>query len=191
MLPSMKKLLVLAALTFAAPASAEVTRQTDSGFTVTREVTVDVAPDDAWKALVAPARWWNGEHSWSKDAANLYLIPQAGGCFCELLRNKGDDTIKTAGGSVRHMEVIFAQDGKLLRMSGALGPLQSEAVVGILTFTLKPAEKGTAISATYNVGGYMAYPVAEIAPAVDGMIGEQVNRLAELLAAPENSDIGK
>ena len=52
---------------------------------------------------------------------------------------------------------------------------------GVLTITLTKTESGTRIEWEYVVGGYMRFPVAEIAPAVDQVIGEQLGRLAALL----------
>jgi hypothetical protein len=79
------------------------------------------------------------------------------------------------------MHVVYADPGKVLRMSGALGPLQSEAMNGTLTVTLKPVEGGTRILFEYVVGGYMRFKTEDIAPAVDGVMAEQLNRLAALL----------
>jgi hypothetical protein len=66
-------------------------------------------------------------------------------------------------------------------MTGALGPLQSEAVQATLTITLKPIDGGTRLTWEYVVGGFMRYKQEQIAPAVDKVIGEQLNRLAEKL----------
>ena len=85
-------------------------------------------------------------------------------------------------GSAEHMHVIFADPQRgLLRMAGALGPLQGEAVRGVLTITLTKTETGTRIDWEYVVGGYMRFQTAEIAPAVDQVLGEQLGRLAALL----------
>lgn len=43
----------------------------------------------------------------------------------------------------------------ILRMSGALGPLQGEKLNGILTITLFKANSGTRIEPEYVAGGYM------------------------------------
>ncbi len=180
---------LIAAIFGATTAQAEVTNTTDNGFTSKHEAQVNAAPDEIWKTLIAPARWWNGEHSFSGNAENLYLVPQAGGCFCELLRKTDADNIKSAEGSVQHMRVLFAQNSKALRMSGALGPLQGEAVTGTLTIQLKPDGENTAVSFTYKVGGYMEFPVDQIAPAVDSVIGEQLARLAALFAAEEEAGV--
>jgi hypothetical protein len=72
---------------------------------------------------------------------------RAGGCFCERLKD---------GGSVQHLQVVYAAPGKGLRLRGALGPLQMEGVDGTLAWTLKPAEGGTSVTQSYAVGGYNA-----------------------------------
>lgn len=178
-------ILSIAVFFAATAAQAEITNTADNGFTSKHEAPINAAPDVVWKTLIAPARWWNGEHSFSGNAENLYLVAQAGGCFCELLRKTDKDNIKSAEGSVQHMRVLFAQNNKALRMSGALGPLQGEAVAGTLTIELRPNGENTAVSFTYKVGGYMEFPVDQIAPAVDGVIGEQLNRLAAVFMAEE------
>ena len=86
------------------------------------------------------------------------------------------------------MRVIFAQPGKVLRMQGALGPLQSEAVIGTLTVAIAPIKEstGTTVSFSYVVGGYMRYKVPEIAPAVDKVLGEQFKNMLSPFAAKED-----
>jgi hypothetical protein len=182
----MKKLLI-PAVTLAAisvPASAEVKNATDTGFNVVHVAEVAATPDVIWKRLIAPKDYWSKAHSWSGSSAGFYIEAKAGGCFCELFQEKGaDGKIKTTG-SVEHMRVIFAQPGKVLRMQGALGPLQSEAVLGTLTVAMEPLKdgKGTKLSFSYVVGGHMRYKVAEIAPAVDKVLGEQFKALIEPFA---------
>lgn len=163
-------------------ANAEVTNTADNGFTVQHQAVIAGGNEAVWKALIAPSRYWNPDHSWSGNADNFYLVPQAGGCFCELIRTTSDDNIKSSEGSVQHMRVIYARNNKMLRLSGALGPLQGEAVTGTLTMLLQPQGDSTVVRFTYKVGGYMEFPVDQIAPAVDGVIGEQLARLAALFA---------
>ena len=55
----------------------------------------------------------------------------------------------------------------------------------ILTITLKEVPGGTRILWEYNVGGPMRYKIAEIAPAVDAMMSEQLKRLQAHLGAFE------
>lgn len=179
-----------AALSAAPMAQAEVTNSTDNGFTVQHQELVAGNSEAVWKAIIAPSRYWNPDHSWTGKAENLYLVPQAGGCFCELIRTVAADNIKSSDGSVQHMRVIYAHNNKMLRLSGALGPLQSEAVTGTLTMELLPKATNTAVRFTYKVGGYMEFPVEQIAPAVDAVIGEQLKRLSALFAAEAESGTG-
>ena len=177
----MKKALIPAAL-FAAlssPASAEVKTVTDAGFNIVHIAEVAAEPDVIWKRLIAPQTYWNKAHSWSGSAEGFYIDAQANGCFCELFKEKGADGKTKTTGSVEHMRVIFAQPGKVLRMQGALGPLQSEAVLGTLTVAIEPLKGGggSKLSFSYVVGGYMRYKTAEIAPAVDKVLGEQFKSL--------------
>lgn len=180
-------ILGMAAFCSVTAAQAEVTNTADNGFTVQHQTLISGDSDAVWKAMISPSRYWNGDHSWTGNAENFYLIPQAGGCFCELIRTTSDDNIKSSDGSVQHMRVIYAHNNKMLRLSGALGPLQSEAVVGTLTMQLQPQGKSTVVRFTYKVGGYMDFPVSEIAPAVDSVIGEQLTRLSALFAGPEDT----
>jgi hypothetical protein len=177
----MKKHIILAATLAAISSSAhsEVKTITDNGFSVFHIGEVSASPDVMWKRLIAPKEYWSKAHSWSGTTEGFSINPQAGGCFCELIQQKGaDGKIKTIG-SVEHMRVIFAQPGKVLRMQGALGPLQSEAVLGTLTVAMEPLKDGagTKVSFSYVVGGYMRYKISEIAPAVDKVIGEQLKSL--------------
>lgn len=169
------------ALLVAAPAQAELVAQTDAGFVIRHVAEVTASADDAWQALLAPAEWWSGEHSFSGDAKNLTIDARPGGCFCETLPGEGDKGWLNPRGGVEHMRVVLADRPKALRMTGALGPLQSEALQGTLTVTLKPIEGGTRLTWEYVVGGYMRYTGEQIAPAVDKVIGEQLTRLAERL----------
>lgn len=129
--------------------SAEIVTSSDAGFVSHNEVLVRGSPADAWDLLVDPAAWWNGDHSYSGDTANMSLSPHAGGCFCETIPGPqaGRD------GHVEHMRVIYAVPESTLRLSGALGPLQSEALTGILTITLEAEGEMTRINWDYVVGG--------------------------------------
>lgn len=161
---------------------AEVTAQSEAGFVIKHSAEVPASQAEVWAALVAPAKWWSPEHTWSHDSANLYLDAQATGCFCEKLPKSVDAPAEQRMGSVEHMHVIYAdpQHG-ILRMVGALGPLQGEAVRGVLTITLVKTDAGTRIEWEYVLGGYMRFQTADIAPAVDTVLGEQLRRLAALL----------
>jgi hypothetical protein len=157
-----------------APAAAEVAASSDVGFVLHNEATVTASPDTAFAALAKPSDWWNAEHSYSGDAANMTIEPTAGGCFCE--------AIPEGGGSVEHMRVVYFDPRvRTLRLRGSLGPLQGEALTGTLTMTVEPAGTGSKIVWDYVVGGYARFSLTEFAPAVDGVVAEQLDRLAALL----------
>lgn len=86
-------------------------------------------------------------------------------------------------GGVEHMRVIHVDPGNTLRLSGALGPLQADAVVGTLTWTLKSlgGEGRTRIKMVYVVGGHFQHDATQLAPAVEMVLGEQVGLLAAKL----------
>ena len=168
------------------PAAAEVVEQSDDHFVTRTGVTVKADPKETWLALIAPSKWWNKAHTWSGDAANLSITPQGGGCFCE--RIPEEDTLREVGlaGSAQHMVVVQANPMEVLRMRGGLGPLQSEPAEGVLTIALRPAPGGgTAMVWEYVVGGPMRYENPVIAKAVDGVLAEQLGRLADLLGRAE------
>lgn len=181
-------------LAWATAAQAEVIASDDTGF-VTRDVAVvDATPKEVWLALISPAKWWNSAHTWSADAANLTLKPQAGGCFCERIPENPDPGRITLEGSVEHMRVIQAYPERALRMRGGLGPLQSEPASGVLTISISEAENGTRIVWEYVVGGYMRYEGPVIAAAVDGVMSQQLDGLATLLGRvdqPADAGAGK
>ncbi|WP_432768650.1 hypothetical protein [Sphingopyxis sp.] len=160
----------------AVPAHAKVIDQGELGFTVAHTAQVAATPEDVWKMLRMPQQWWSKDHSWSGDAANFWLDSQAGGCFCEKLPDTG-----TGVGSVQHARILFARPNQLLRLSGAFGPLQGEALTGTLTIQIKATPTGSALRFDYVVGGYMRFKVGEIAPAVDKVIGEQLLGLTNAL----------
>ncbi len=166
---------------------AEVIEQGDDGFVTRDMVVVDASPMETWVALITPSKYWNPAHSWSGDAANMSIRPQGGGCFCERLPAKEDQLKVGLAGSVEHMRVILARPEQVLRMRGGLGPLQSEPAQGVLTVTLKQVDGGTRILWEYVVGGYTRFDVPVISKAVDGVMSEQLNRLANHLGPVESA----
>lgn len=162
---------------FALPVRAEVVQASADGFVVSASQAIsDQTPDDVWQMLIHPEAWWSSEHSWSGDAGNMSLDPHAGGCFCEA-------SAQGTPGSAEHMRVIQAQPGRLLVMRGSLGPLQAEALTGVLTVTTEqvPGTTDSRLTWTYVVGGYSRLPLDQIAPAVDAVVAEQMQRLAAYL----------
>lgn len=162
------RILLPALVLFAAtPARADVVQATPAGFELSQAITIDVPPARAWAALKLPQLWWNHEHSYSDDSANLYLEARAGGCFCEKLDG--------GKGGVEHARILYVAPGRMLRMAGSLGPLQAEAVTGTLTFRLDPeGDKATRLTMTYVVGGYVRAGAETLAPKVDEVLAIQL-----------------
>ena len=175
----------LALLTFGAPVAAEVTAVSETGFVIRLEAETPASKTDAWRALIAPGKWWSSAHTYSGDAANLYLDAQASGCFCEKLPKPAGEPADQRMGSVEHMHVVYADPPQgVLRMKGGLGPLQGESVNGTLTITVRPTPQGSKINWEYVVGGYTRIKNEDLAPAVNGVLNEQLTRLAALLIPP-------
>lgn len=156
------------------PAGAEVKSSSPAGFRVETTLTVAAPPAETYAALGRISEWWDPAHSYSGRSASLRLELRAGGCFCEAL---------DGGGTVEHLRVVFAQPGKLLRLQGGLGPLQAQAAAGTLAYALKAVPGGTQISQTYVVGGYVD-GAEKLAPAVDQVLAQQLQRLQRRLGAP-------
>lgn len=155
---------LLCAPVTAAPAVVEVA---PAGFAVRHEVSVEATPDQAYRAFVDVARWWNADHTFSGSADNLSIDARPGGCFCEQLPN---------GGGVEHLRVVHVAPGQLIRLSGALGPLQRSGLAGSMTWQFTSAPPATRVIMTYSVGGYLQGGFGQMATAVDGVLGEQVRR---------------
>ncbi len=161
-------------------ASGEVVRAEQNGFEVNISHFVAAAPAAVYDELLKPEHWWSKDHSYSGDARNFYLEPKAGGCFCENLHD---------GGSVQHLTVVLVQPGELLRLRGALGPLQGLAVDGAMTWRLSVVDHGTEITVVYSIGGHVVDGLENWAAPVDGVILEQVERLARRIetGSPEEN----
>jgi len=161
-------LVALSALAVAGGAHGAVVDAQPGGFEVSQSATIEAAPAQVWAALGHIGAWWDSRHTFSGDAANLSIELSPGGCFCERL---------AGGGGVRHMSVVYLQAPRQLRLSGALGPLQSMGVAGALTWTLNDDGGHTVVTQTYDVGGYARGGLAAIAGPVDEVLTGQLARL--------------
>lgn len=170
------------AMLLASPAAAKVHETSDNGFVLRYSLDVPSGTGESWRVLLTPAQWWSAQDSYSGDAANLSLDARAGGCFCEILPSKVSPNAAPRG-SVEHMRVIYVEQPRALRMTGALGPLQSGAGTGTLTILLKPAGAGTRILWEYVYGGYMRDDVQATANTVDRVLASQVMGLGAKLGA--------
>jgi uncharacterized protein YndB with AHSA1/START domain len=160
---------ILAVTALAGP-RAEVVSKAPNGFTVKQVARIEAPPQKVYDAAMAIARWWSPAHTYSGSAANLSIDPKPGGCWCETL----------PGGGVKHMELVFLSPGKQVRFTGGLGPLQSMAAAGSMSWTFAAADTATTFTLTYTAGGYTAAGFEAIAPVVDEVIAQQVVRLKRL-----------
>ena len=160
-------LAAVVALGAAGSAGAETTQVAASGFLVTARHELKAPAPRVYAAIGEIERWWNPAHSYSGQAANLSLARQAGGCFCE----------RWGSNAVEHARVVTALEDRMLRLEGALGPLQALGINGVLTFALAPKEGGTTLVVTYRVAGNEGSGLQQLAGPVDGVITEQVRRL--------------
>ncbi len=148
---------------------AEVTSSAAAGFQIRIIRQVATEPQRVYAAIMEIGQWWSPAHTYSGDAKNLSL-DQEKGWFQESL---------PGGGLVRHLDIVFQDPGKVLRMTGGLGPLQGMGLSGALTFTMTPQSGQTQIELTYNVSGYAPDGLAAVAPLVDGVLTEQLQRLCQ------------
>jgi hypothetical protein len=112
--------------------------------------------------------WWNPEHTYSHDAKNLSIDARPGGCFCEKLPN---------GGGIEHLRVVYVAPPQIVRFAGALGPLQASGVAGSMTWKLSGSPDTTHVELSYSVGGFIQGGFDKLAPAVEAMLLEQLDRL--------------
>ncbi len=135
---------------------------TPNGFLVKFDVSVNAPAAKVYDALVGQiGSWWDPQHTYSDDAKNLSIDARPGGCFCEKLPN---------GGGVEHARVVYVAPREVLRLSGALGPLQASGVAGSMTWKLTGDGDHTRVQLSYSVGGFIDGGFEKIAPAVESVL---------------------
>ena len=163
---------VLGALALGAAPRAEVVDATSDGFTVRQTVVVNVPAARAFEALMQPGEWWDSSHTFSHDARNL-SVDVTRRCLCEGLPN---------GGWTSHLQLITYAPGERLVFEGGMGPMSASGATGHMVWSVAEADGHTTITWIYSIGGYLAGGgLQPFAPAVDGMIGQQVRRLGAYL----------
>jgi uncharacterized protein YndB with AHSA1/START domain len=137
-----------------ARARAEVIEASPGGFTVKMTVEIAAPPAAVYSAVVRGiGSWWDAAHTWSGDPRNLSIDGRAGG--------------------------LRVDPGKMLRLSGGLGPLQDLLVTGVLTMTMEAATAGTRFELTCAVGGYARGGLADLAAPVDRVLAGQAAQLKQ------------
>lgn len=136
-----------------------------NGFITESDVSIRATRDRVYDALAEIHQWWDPSHSFSLDANNLSLDLRPGGYFLESWGSND---------GVIHSTVIFAKRAEILRLSGALGPLQILGAYGTLTLQFEKSRIGVDLTANYQVIGRN---LEDWATAVEQVLFEQLVRL--------------
>lgn len=150
------------------PGHGEVVSSSDTHFVLHLEMSSTLPPDRMWERLVNPARWWHPDHTYSGDAGNLTLTAEAGGLWRE----------DWAAGSVAHGEVLYVQEGEILRLEAPFGPLQGLGAYTVWTITIEPAGDGSLVLFDEISSAPPGSKMDEMAKAVDYVKSEAIQRLA-------------
>ena len=162
--------LFTAALLMTAPAHAEVVSANPNGFHIRQSVQLIAPQEVAYGAFGRVGSWWNKEHTYSGDSANLNIALNSGGCFCERLKN---------GGGVEHMRISYVDPGKRIILTGSLGPLLYDATVGSMDVQFEKIAGGSRVTMDYKVAGFANGGAEKLAPLVDGVLADQFKRYRE------------
>jgi len=166
----LKRMLIPVLLTVFSSAmlSAEVVDSSAHGFTVRSTVIIPGSAKQAYQKFVKDVgKWWDSEHTYSGKASNLSIDARLGGYFTEKL---------PGGGFIEHMRVIYSDPGKMIRMSGGLGPLQELGAAGAMTVAFVEKDSKTEVTMTYAAGGHMKGGLGSIAGIVNSVLSLQLNR---------------
>ena len=174
----MRHMMFAVLLISATPAAAEVVSSDPHGFEIRHSANLVVPQPAAFAAIGQVQNWWSKDHTYSGNAANLSLDMRPGGCFCERF---------DGGGGIEHLRVTFVQPGERVTLSGALGPLLYQAVSGVLDIQVERIAGGSRIVMNYRVAGFARGNGADLAPAVDRVLGEQMKRLRAYAAGAPKS----
>lgn len=172
---SLRLPLALAGLSLAPGLPAEVVDAAAHGFSIRHTIEIEAPRADVWFAAVEQTGdWWLDDHTVSGDAERLYIDATPQGCFCETLgQNSG----------LVHMIVTFVNPTVVLRLSGGLGPLGLMGTAGNMTWEFDDSDSGTTLTWRYAVGGYLSGGLDQVAPAVDGVLLDQMRALKQFVEA--------
>jgi len=160
-------ILVAAAMLLSSAAEAKVTAQSASGFAIAQEADLKVSPQQAFDAFVAIGKWWDMDHSYTHDGANMHMDLKPGGAWYETL---------PGGGYVTHLTIAQAAPGERLVLTGGLGPLAYMGVNGALTINFEKTAQGAHVKLSYAVGGFDPGEFKVMSKAVDGVWTAQFAR---------------
>ena len=105
---------------------AKLAEKSPAGFQIQITRKLDCDSKEAYKRFVDDfSKWYDASHSTPviliHKRRRIFRLTCSGIACLEVLPD---------GGFVRHMDVVFHQPGKTLRMTGGLGPLQGMGVSG-------------------------------------------------------------
>ena len=170
----MKHVAVIALLGLSEPAGAEILSSSQNAFHLRHSVNLVVDSEVALTAFDDVARWWDADHTYSGNSANLSLILNAGGCFCETLPD---------GGGIEHLRVKYVEPGKRAVLTGSLGPLLYEATTGVMDVQVKSTAGGSQLTLDYKVAGFANGGAERIAGEVDQVLASQLKRYRAYVTA--------
>jgi hypothetical protein len=160
------KLALIAALV--TQVEAKVADSSSGGFTIKHTMEIEAPPAGAFNVFVEKiGAWWDPQHTYSGDSTNLSIDARPNGCFCEKIRSNA---------GIAHMTVLYVDAGRVIRLSGGLGPLQAYAVSAAMTVQFSEVANRTLVDFTYTVGGYVPQGLDKLAPVVDKVLVEQMGR---------------
>ena len=160
-------------------AFAEVVSSSPHGFHVRQVVQLVVPTPLAYDGFTKIGSWWDGEHTYSGDSANLSLTLSPGGCFCE--------RVPKTGGGIEHLRVTYVEPGKRIVLTGALGPLLYEGTAGVMDVQVERIAGGSRVTLDYKVGGFATGNAQALAPMVDSVLGDQMKRFRTYAASRPRS----
>lgn len=165
----MRSLLFASLLFLSAPTAAEVVSVGTNAFEISHSANLTIPPGQAYAAFGRLGSWWSDGHSYSGKAANMQLDLRPGGCLCESI---------PTGGGVEHLRVAVVLPGERIVMTGGLGPLLYEAASGVMDIRFEPIAGGTKVTMNYRVAGFARGNAATMAPLVDAVLAEQMQRFS-------------
>jgi len=170
----MKLFLAFVLMMAPAMARAEVVSASANGFEVRHAVQIVIPQPAAFEAFTRISQWWNKDHTYSGDSANLSLSLNPGGCFCERFPD---------GGGIEHLRVAYVVPGERLILTGSLGPLLYEATAGVMDIKVERIAGGSRLVLDYRAAGFANGGAEKLAPLVDEVLRDQMARFRKFAAA--------
>ncbi|HUE80304.1 MAG TPA: ATPase [Sphingomicrobium sp.] len=170
----MKWLLAFGVLLLPATARAEVVSASAHGFEISHSVAIVVPQPATFAAFGDVQNWWDEDHTYSGDSANMSLSLTPGGCLCERLPD---------GGGIEHMRVTYVVPGERVVLTGSLGPLLYEATSGVMDVKVERIAGGARLTMNYRVAGFANGGADTLAPLVDQVLGVQMAGFRKYAAA--------